>query len=457
MAEAGPDSALHAGRPGRALRIYQIAGLLVLGWLAGRVPGLLAEARLEQAGLEAAVAPVPPRGPGVEAASAPDAAADLAARVAAQVAADVADATIARLLAAGWGPRGGIAPPSAPAEWIAAGQPRVRIAPPQESVVRIVTEARGPDPDSAAALGWRLPPQAPPSGTQVPAPPPVSAPVAPGASDRSTAAHAIATRAYRELQAGDRRAAAQSFARALQLDPAADQAPAWTAELRRLTRRWGISAYSLSREGTSDPLAASPVLGGGQAGVTVAYTFDPLARRPISALARVTSAAAPDGTLDPETAEAALGLRWQPFPRVPMALDVERRFALGAFARNAWAARISGGSSGRAQLGPVPLLWDSYGEAGIVGEKRTGLYAGGQARGGVPLVGLGNLSLDAGAGIWAAVQRSDAVTTGRLDVGPSLRMGMAPWPFSAQIDYRVKAAGDAEPGTGLALTLSGNF
>jgi hypothetical protein len=463
MAEAIARRA-ESPRPGRALRVYQIIALLFLGWLVGRLPGLVSEARLEQASLAeslglVAAAPAAATTGAIRIADSPAdhlAHADLAARVAAQVAADVADATIARLLAAGWGPPGYRAPPLPPPGWQAV--PPARMSAPQESVVRIITEARPPDAETIAALGYQLPPQRPvPAGTEGRPASPAPAQSTTRTPASRTEAHALATRGYAQLKAGDRRAAAQSFSRALALDPEAEQATAWAAEVRRLTRRWAISAYSLSREGTSDPLAAAPVLGGGQAGVAVAYTFDPLARRPVSAFARMVSAAAPDGTLDPDTAEAAIGLRWRPFPKAPLALDAERRFAIGIFARDAWAARVSGGGGGRTQLGPVPLLWDAYGEAGVVGEKRADFYAGGQARGGVPLLALGNLSLDAGAGLWAAGQRSGDVSTGRLDLGPSIRMGMSPSPFSAQLDYRVKAAGDAEPGTGLALTVSGNF
>lgn len=140
-----------------------------------------------------------------------------------------------------------------------------------------------------------------------------------------------------------------------------------------------------------------------------------------------------------------------------MALDLERRFALGALARNAWAARISGGASGRLRVGPRPLLWDGWGEAGIVGAREADVHAGGQVRAGVPVLALGRVSLDAGAGVWAAGQRTGETAVGRLDIGPSARFSDPSFPFQAQIDWRVRALGRAEPGTGLALTVSGNF
>ncbi|MFN7176787.1 MAG: hypothetical protein ACK4MX_07845, partial [Thermaurantiacus sp.] len=259
-------------RPGRALRVYQIIALLILGWLVGRIPSLLAEARLEQTNLAEALG-LPSSARGTTGAAAAPAAglpaaadlgtADLAARVAAQVAADVADATIARLLAAGWGPPGYRGASMPPQGWQAA--PPARVLAPQETVVRIVTEARPPDPETVAALGWRLPPQPhAPAGANPRAASPGPTASTPREPDRRADAHALASRGYVQLKAGDRRAAVQSFSRALVLDPEAEQAEAWAAEVRRLTRRWAISAYSLSREGTSDALAAAPVLGGGQ-------------------------------------------------------------------------------------------------------------------------------------------------------------------------------------------------
>jgi hypothetical protein len=172
----------------------------------------------------------------------------------------------------------------------------------------------------------------------------------------------------------------------------------------------------------------------------------------------VAAAAGPDGGIDSETAEAALGVRVQPLPGVPVAVDVERRFALGSFSRSAFAARVSGGAATSTRAFGRRLTLDGYGEAGIVGfDKDPDLYAGGQARGGTPLFALGRVKMDAGAGAWGGVQRSFGVTASRLDLGPSARIDIAPWPFFAQIDYRARVAGNALPGSGPVLTVAGEF
>lgn len=200
------------------------------------------------------------------------------------------------------------------------------------------------------------------------------------------------------------------------------------------------------------------MLGGGQSGAAVSYTIDPLARRPVSVVARIAAAAAPNGSIDREATEAALGLRVQPFPGVPVAIDVERRIALGAIARNAWAARLSGGTSGVVKVANRPVNLEAYGEAGIVGFKADpDYYAGGQGRGATPLFSLGRVSMDAGAGVWGGVQHGFGLTASRLDLGPSARFIVKPWTFSAQVDYRFQVLGNALPGTGPVLTVFGEF
>lgn len=426
---------------GRALRAYQWLLLLGAGFLLGRVPALLAEAGREEAALSGALAPasLPAARAETPAAGAP--AADLervAAEVAARVAADVADRTVARLVAMGWGPR------EAGTQRIVIEHRLPRSAPPAEAVVRIVQAdpANGPQP---------LPPADEPGAR-------TAAAAAPGAA-AGRQAHALATEGYAAIGDGDRRTAAERLAAAIALAPDAPEAGAWRADLRQLTRRWTVSGYSLSRgAGGSDPLAATPVLGAGQAGASIAYALDPLARRPVSVVARVVAAAGPDGGLDPDTGEAALGLRVKPLPGLPVALDVERRFALGALSRNAWAARMSGGDRADVTLAGRRAIVEGYGEGGVVdGRGTVDLYAGGQLRAGVPLFDLGRVTLDAGGGAWGAAQRSGGVTVARLDLGPSVRFGVRPWPFSAQLDWRGRVAGTARPGSGPALTVSGQF
>ncbi|WP_194745501.1 hypothetical protein [Thermaurantiacus tibetensis] len=444
MAEEAP-------RAGAALRLYQVVGILALGWAAGRLPEWLAARTSEEARLRALVG----GSPAAPAAPASGASADEVAAIAAEVAARVASETVARLVAAGWGPAGPAPVPAGPAPGPAAR--------PAEAVVRIVHEV----PRQAAAPGWSLPPMAAPAAPASAGPaaadaaPALLAEAAPAAPARPAAARdeafRLASEGYAALRAGDRRAAADGLARALALDPAAPQASAWAADLRTLRRRLSFGVYALAREGAQgDAVAATPVLGSTQTGALAGWTLDPLARRRVTAFARVATGSDARGRLDPETAEAAVGVRVDPLPRVPVHVAVERRIALGAFGRNAWSARLAGGTARQVSALGRPVELSVYGEGGVVGFGPADLYGGGEATALAPLVSLDRIRLSAGVGGWASGQEG-FITSHRVDVGPMLKLGFANTPVSARLDYRVKVAGNAAPGSGLALTIAGDF
>lgn len=423
-------------RSGRALRTYQIALVLLLGWAAGRLPAWFDDGAAEARRLEAAVG-----GPALAAAAEMDTA-RLAAEVAARVAAQVADETIARLIAAGWAPGGGAAQQLPPQRIIVETRP----GQPQESVVRVVTEAQ---PPSLLDVRYDMP-----AGAAA-----TAKPAAEAVPKASSEAHAAATAGYAAIRGGDYREGVRLLKAAQAMDPNAPEAAAWGADVKQLTRRWSVGAYALSRAGTGEALAASPVLGAGQMGAAVAWRVNPLGKQRISLFGRYTVAGSPDGGIDNETGEAALGVRYEPSRKVPIAIDVERRIALGLFSRNAWAARVSGGGQGELPAFGRRVKLEGYGEAGVVeGFTDTpDVYAGAQTRGSLPLFQLGRTRFDAGAGAWGAVQRSYGLTASRLDLGPSARIKVEPFPFYAQVDYRARVAGNALPGSGPVLTVAGEF
>ncbi len=53
------------------------------------------------------------------------------------------------------------------------------------------------------------------------------------------------------------------------------------------------------------------------------------------------------------------------------------------------------------------------------------------------------------------MQRNGKEVVDRLDVGPGLAAHSGP--FTAQVDYRFRVAGNAAPGSGPVLTLSAGF
>jgi hypothetical protein len=149
-------------------------------------------------------------------------------------------------------------------------------------------------------------------------------------------------------------------------------------------------------------------------------------------------------------AEAALGLDWSPSRSLPLHLLAERRQALGREGRSALSLTAYGGI-GEARLGPLRI--DAYGQAGIVGTRSRDLFGDGAVRLSLPLDGDGRLKL--GAGAWAAAQPG----VSRVDIGPqaSFRLPVAGRNVTVALDWRLRVAGEARPGSGPALTLATDF
>jgi hypothetical protein len=247
------------------------------------------------------------------------------------------------------------------------------------------------------------PPDVPqPVANPVPVAPSVLPPVAvPPAAPALSAAAALrdpafilAAGAYGQLRAGQRRNAAALFDAALAVQLGNKQ---WQADRAALGRRWQVGGFALLRDGGAlldqpgsglPGFAASPVLGGGQVGGSIAYLSDPYARRPLALVARANVAADVRGVRG-ETAQLAIGLRQTLLPGV--SFSVERLVPLGDATRGAFTARLAAG--GR-MLGH---RLEGYGEAGVLDTGQ--IYAGGQAR--ARLVRIGPVTVHAAA--WASI------------------------------------------------------
>lgn len=269
----------------------------------------------------------------------------------------------------------------------------------------------------------------------------------------SAQAFAAADRGYRALAAGERRAAADAFKVALTMAPDHPSAPLWRVERARLTKRVTGEFYAILRDpGRPGSLAASrPVLGGGASGASFAFTPKPLARRPLSFFAR---SYVPNRTLsqpDDAAGQAAVGVSWKPFARLPVTVSAEQLIALGPRARDDFSVRVGGGGERRLR----GLHLTGYGEAGTVGFKGD-FFAGGQMtlekRLKLPL----DFAVAPGIAAWTAVDSTDR-TVARFDFSPTLRVQHPKLPVVLTVDYRLRAAGEAAPGDGVALSLYGQF
>jgi hypothetical protein len=202
--------------------------------------------------------------------------------------------------------------------------------------------------------------------------------------------------------------------------------------------RWTASAWLHGRGGEASALAPGGQLGGSQAGTRIGY-------RPSPALLLTGRLSAP--LRGAGGAEGAVGVEWQPASSLPLRLLAERRQRLGREGRSAWAATLYGG------VGEVPLpagfRLEAYGQAGAVGARSRDLFAEGSAKVSAPL----SSGLSLGAGIWGAAQPGAS----RLDIGPSLNLRLPQMRASLSADWRFRAAGGAQPGSGPALTLWTDF
>lgn len=218
-----------------------------------------------------------------------------------------------------------------------------------------------------------------------------------------------------------------------QSTPAFEQ-PALRPGLDRLS----LTAWATMRnKGGPDSLAGGGSLGGSEAGSRLMWRFTPRLAASLRASAPINSQ---------RGAEAALGIRYQPFGRWPVAVTLERRHGFRDYGQSAFAAFAEGGVYGQSM--PWQATLDGYFQAGVVDFNDPDWFVDGQAAVTRPLW----RNLSAGVGIWGAAQAG----LHRFDIGPraSLRLGKG---MRAHLDYRLNLAGNARPGSGTVVTLAGDF
>lgn len=185
-------------------------------------------------------------------------------------------------------------------------------------------------------------------------------------------------------------------------------------------------------------LASGGTLGASQAGARLIYRFD----RRFAVALRTSSDVGRRG------GEVAAGVRVQPLLSVPVWLTAERRQRLGnsGSGRNAFALFAEGG------VYQTPMPWhfdlDAYLQAGVVGWKRRDAFVDGGLTLSRPLFG----QFYGGIGIWGGAQPG----VYRIDAGPRVTMKVRK-NLRVHVDWRQRLAGNAQPGSGPALTLAGDF
>jgi len=207
---------------------------------------------------------------------------------------------------------------------------------------------------------------------------------------------------------------------------------------RRGLDRLSLTGWATMRnKGGPDSLAGGGTLGGSEAGSRLMWRFSPKLAATLRASAPINSQ---------RGAEAALGMRYQPFDRWPVAVTLERRHAFRDYGQSAFAIFAEGGVYG--QSFPWQSTLEGYFQAGVVDFNHPDWFVDGQAAVTRPVW----RNLSAGLGVWGAAQPG----LSRFDAGPrmSLRLGKG---MRAHVDYRLNVAGNARPGSGTVVTLAGDF
>lgn len=236
-------------------------------------------------------------------------------------------------------------------------------------------------------------------------------------------------------QAASSAAGSSPVAPERQSTPALAAAP---APRRLLPENVSLSSWAMMRKiAGSDSLASGGMLGGSQAGARLLWRFDPRLSASLRASAPINSQ---------RGIEAAAGLRYQPFARLPVAVTLERRHAFRDYGQSAFALFGEGGVYAR----PMPFnsTLDAYFQGGVVDFNDPDWFVDGQ----MALTRPVWRNLSAGFGVWGGGQPG----LHRIDVGPraSLRIGHG---MRVHVDYRYMLSGNARPGSGSVLTLAGDF
>lgn len=213
--------------------------------------------------------------------------------------------------------------------------------------------------------------------------------------------------------------------------------------------RLSADAWLMVRNDTAVPVSGRPSYGRSQAGAVVRYRLAPASGLAPQAYARASSALA-----GPLERDLVAGLSARLAKRVPLRVAVEARISQTSAGTQVRPAVIAVTEFPPLDL-PHRLRAEAYLQGGYVGGTFATAFVDGQGRVERPLGHLGGAEVSAGAGAWGGAQKGAA----RLDIGPTaavtFRLGEARGRLAA--DYRVRVAGNAEPRSGPALTVSAGF
>ena len=221
--------------------------------------------------------------------------------------------------------------------------------------------------------------------------------------------------------------------------------------------RWSLDAWAFWREGSnaiSTTLGREPVYGASQAAAVLSYRLAPFSSRDPRAYVRAYKALVAGGE-----SEVATGLSARLLAKLPLRAHGELRVT-----HHANLTSLRPAAFVTSELDPIPLpaglQVEAYGQAGYVGGKGGTPFADGQLHiirdiGGFDLGTREPAKVSLGGGAWGGAQSDSS----RLDLGPRVRLDLriGETPARLSVDWRERVAGDAEPDSGVAVTLSTRF
>lgn len=226
-----------------------------------------------------------------------------------------------------------------------------------------------------------------------------------------------------------------------------------------------LDVYTFYRQGSralSVPQTRSPIYGASQLAANLQWRAKPSSSLDPRIYARAYQALVTGGE-----SELALGVSGLPIKNVPVRAFGELRATRnpqlsdqGVSSKTSFRPAAYVATELAPQSLPLGFSLDAYGAAGYVAGNSSTYFLDGQAiatrevtrfRAG----GFGNAALSVGGGVWGGAQK-DAQ---RVDIGPTLRLDfdLGKVPARVSVDYREKVAGDAEPDSGVAATVSTRF
>jgi hypothetical protein len=224
--------------------------------------------------------------------------------------------------------------------------------------------------------------------------------------------------------------------------------PHWTPEASM--RRWSLAVASYWRSGGQDAPPIGPAgtarLSSSQTAVRLTYLIDP--HQSLRAYVRATHTPGLSGGAD-----VAVGVALRPVRGLPVDVHIEQRSALAGDGRDTTLLFTAGGVDNQ----PLPLDFrlSAYAQAGVADFGETVAFADGSVAVQREVAARGGVRLSLGTMVAAAIQPGAR----RIDAGPRATLALPELGQGAQIalDWRERVAGNARPGSGLALTLAADF